>query len=150
MGMPSRLRTLLLCVLLSGCTAAAITETPMTPACRELPAVEECQYFAGYITDECLRQCVYSQCSQARVLCSGYIQQKCRDDARHGGDVGGFVFRGEQSCTNPREEIYWCERPMSRRCRTRTMVHELAHSCGWRHGDGQNVPERQGGLICRD
>jgi hypothetical protein len=38
---------------------------------------------------------------------------------------------------------------LSRRCRAQAMVHELAHSCGWHHGDGQGVPGDEGTLPCK-
>ncbi len=32
-------------------------------------------------------------------------------------------------------------------CQAKMMVHELAHACGWRHGDGQGVPAHDGSVT---
>lgn len=138
-------------LLLAACSTTKVPGTPMRQTlCRAVPTVEECRAAAESVDDTCLRECIQLQCSGVLVKCSDYIQQKCRDDGKkRRGDIGGFVFRGAQTCRQPKEEIYWCELPMSDKCRAQTMVHELAHSCGWNHGDGHGVPGDSGELRCR-
>jgi hypothetical protein len=38
--------------------------------------------------------------------------------------------------------------PTVEECRGAATVIELAHSCGWMHGDGMNVPADTGTLKC--
>jgi hypothetical protein len=122
----------------------------MNSNCRELPTVEECQEVARNIDNDCLRECVLAQCAGAKINCNEFTHRKCMRDSRgRRGMIGGYVYPGEQTCQRPEEEIYWCELPRSRRCRAEIMVHELAHSCGWHHGDGQGVPANNGDLKCR-
>jgi hypothetical protein len=122
----------------------------MSTDCREVPTAEECRAAAENITNKCLRECVQMQCSGVKVNCSEYIRKKCEDDSRAlGADVGGFVYGGPQTCQQPKKELYWCELPLSRECRAQAMVHELAHTCGWHHKEGQGVPADNGKLLCQ-
>lgn len=115
--------------------------------CRELPTVEQCLAVARAIGPDCLRGCVMLQCKGVKVKCGEYAKKHCeRKD--HEGKVAGFVDRGPQDCKIPKEEMHWCERPMSSLCRAETMVHELAHSCGWHHNEGYGVPGNEGKLTC--
>lgn len=41
---------------------------------------------------------------------------------------------------NPVDETHWCEEPASHGCIVKSVVHELAHSCGWTHGENPSVP----------
>jgi hypothetical protein len=126
-----------------------LTETPMSPTCREVPTIEECQAEAGFIEDPCLKNCVLKQCSGAKVVCNEHVQQKCQFlNQQKGSKIGGYVERKEQDCLIPKDEIGWCQIPMSRQCRTKAMVHELAHSCGWKHGEGHGIPGNNGRLQC--
>jgi hypothetical protein len=126
--------------------------TPMHPTCRELPTVEECVAAAQVITSACLKKCVEMQCSGIKVNCaSEEIQKKCEEKKSEGVVALGYVVRFSDrptSCDNPSHEINWCEQPTSRTCRARAMVHELAHSCGWRHNQGFGVPGDDGKLLC--
>jgi hypothetical protein len=63
----------------------------------------------------------------------------------------GYVIRFSDiptSCEHPLKEVNWCEQSASRECRARAMVHELAHSCGWKHYQGLGVPGDDGLLPC--
>lgn len=146
-------RSILSCIGLTTMMACAATQqvasTPMSTTCSNAPSVEECHAAAAEIEDKCLRECVLLQCSGAKVTCSDYIEQKCLASSRSGKGVGGYVFRSTQTCEIPKSEIYWCDLPLSRKCRAQAMVHELAHSCGWRHGDGKSVPANNGELRCK-
>jgi len=120
-----------------------------TVGCVDLPTVEECRGAATVIEDDCLRECVMAQCAGAKVNCGEDVSQRCRAKSQQRSKaVGGFVVMGEQTCRLPRNEINWCQRPMPRPCRAKAMAHELAHSCGWMHGDGMNVPADTGTLKC--
>lgn len=124
----------------------------MHPTCRELPTVEECQAAARVITHACLRQCVELQCAGVKINCqSEEVQKRCRERNGEGIVALGYVVRFSDrptSCENPSSEVNWCEEPVSRRCRAKAMVHELAHSCGWRHGQGHSVPADDGDIVC--
>lgn len=134
----------------SGC---AHPGTAMQGSCRELPSVEECQAAAGVMTDSCLRMCVEMQCAGVKVNCgSAEIQKRCREASDAEGITPlGYVVRFSDvpvSCDHPSKEVNWCEQPASRACRAKAMVHELAHSCGWRHRQGGGVPGDNGYLPC--
>jgi hypothetical protein len=93
------------------------------------------------------------QCAGVKVNCgSEEIQKRCREAKEAEGIVPlGYVIRFSDvpvSCDQPSKEINWCEQPASRECRARAMVHELAHSCGWRHHQGFGVPGDNGYLPC--
>jgi hypothetical protein len=47
-----------------------------------------------------------------------------------------------------RVHVRWCEEKATPDCRAKAMVHELAHSCGWSHGQGLGVPGDDGFLRC--
>ncbi|ATB33589.1 hypothetical protein [Melittangium boletus] len=124
----------------------------MHPTCRELPTVEECKAAAQVISYPCLRECVEKQCAGVKVNCaSEEIQSACRSKSSEGLIALGYVVRFSDkptSCMNPSREVNWCEQPSSRDCRAISMVHELAHACGWRHGQGLGVPGDDGELLC--
>ncbi|MDC0713459.1 hypothetical protein POL68_33655 [Stigmatella sp. ncwal1] len=128
--------------------------TPMHSSCRELPTLEECQAAAQTIAHDCLRQCVELQCSGVKINCqSEAIQKNCRENnnASEGLISLGYVIRFSNrptSCNNPSTEINWCEEPAPRDCRAKAMAHELAHACGWSHGQGYGVPADDGKLSC--
>jgi hypothetical protein len=67
-----------------------------------------------------------------------------------GRKVGGFAPVDGGTCETPRDEVHWCDLPVPASCRPHMMVHELAHSCGWRHDDGMGVPGNGGREAWRD
>jgi hypothetical protein len=143
-------------LLWSGCAHRGPPGTPMGSGsdCRELPTVEECRAVAGMITHACLRKCVELQCAGVKVNCrSEEIQRHCREQSSEaeGATALGYVTRFSDvptSCDHPSREVNWCEQPTSHDCRAQAMVHELAHSCGWRHRQGFGVPGDDGRLLC--
>ena len=128
---------------------SCVLPQPMPSKCRELPDVDECQAVARKILDECLRDCVTIQCTGAKIRCDEIVSERCRKRKQEGAAVGGFVEPKGQNCHQPSTEINWCELPQSRDCRAKAMVHELAHSCGWQHGDGKGVPGNNGVMPCQ-
>lgn len=129
--------------------AVQLPGTPMSQACRELPTVEECRAAAQVITDACLRGCVELQCTGIKVNCSDFIKKECQKRNEAGVTYLGYVWRPDTaSCSKPVSEVNWCEEPVSRDCRAKAMVHELAHSCGWKHLQGLGVPGNEGELQC--
>jgi hypothetical protein len=92
------------------------------------------------------------QCAGVKInYGSAEIQKTCKDKSSEGIVALGYVVRFSDrptSCDHPWSEINWCEQPSSRDCRARAMVHELAHSCGWRHNQGLGVPGDDGNLPC--
>jgi hypothetical protein len=118
------------------------TDCPFT---IDMPSIEECREAALVISDELLRMCVQGQCSNIQVKCSQRIRLQCRED----NQIFGFTmlaytpnpnFYGTLNYFYPIRETYWCEEPVSHECMIKALVHELAHSCGWDHRAGRNVP----------
>lgn len=135
-------------------SCASINGTPMRGSadCRYVPSVEDCQIIADRIEDLCLRTCVVHLCrGDGRAVCDEAVQVECvRRTNQHpeGDQVGGFVPEGPQTCEVPAEEVHWCQVPHSPPCQAQIMVHELAHACGWHHGQGQGVPANNGKFRC--
>jgi len=114
------------------------------PASIELPTVEECREEAARIDDELLMSCMRRQCSTITVTCGEWSRQKCREESQRSSRAvlaftlvpwPGLLYR-----FYPVKETHWCEDPTSPECSTKVVIHELAHSCGWDHGQGHNVP----------
>ena len=66
-----------------------------------------------------------------KVLCKK--KHKKRAQCSKKGKIGEVFGDSE-------DQVYWCETPMPDYCATIWMVHELAHTCGWRDGDVGKVP----------
>lgn len=114
------------------------------PASVVLPTVEECIEETQKIDDELLMSCMRRQCHDITVTCSEWSRQKCKGLSRNAGDaVLAFTvtnWRGTLHRFYPVNQTHWCEEPASPGCITQALLHELAHSCGWDHGQGHNVP----------
>jgi hypothetical protein len=115
------------------------------PATIELPTVEECREAASVITNELLYSCVKRQCSDITVQCTEESRRRCKlyNSQGAGRTVLAytlFTYYGTINQFFPVKETFWCEEPASRECIAKAVIHELAHSCGWHHGQGQNVP----------
>ena len=97
------------CIAAAGLSgAAAFTCIPLTPmrstSCERIPSVEQCVGKSWVITDDCLRKCVQAQCKGATVACDDfYTEAKCAPK-KNGDRVAGFVIKGSQSCTSPRND----------------------------------------------
>ena len=132
------------------------TGTPMHSNCRYLPSIEECQAAADqYITDDCLRKCIRRLCEVGKPKCGKDedLPLHCATRKAEGDEVGGYVPEPltyeERSCTQPREEVTWCEYPYTPPCQQQNIVHEYAHACGWRHKQGKGVPGNNGRVDCK-
>jgi hypothetical protein len=114
------------------------------PASIELPTVEECLEEADKIDDELLMSCMRRQCRDITVTCSERNREDCKKlRQRPGRTLLAFTvthWRGTHHRFYPVEETKWCEEPASRECISKAVIHELAHSCGWDHLQGHNVP----------
>lgn len=114
------------------------------PTSVELPTVEECIEGASEINNELLMSCVRRQCQDITVTCSEWTRKECEAQSRAlGNTVLAFTittFHGTHHRFYPVQETHWCEEPTSRECTLKAVMHELAHSCGWNHGQGWNVP----------
>ena len=136
-----------------GCATRQLPGTPMSSVCQELPTVEECLSAAQSITDVCLKTCVEAQCAGVEVKCDATVREQCEKDRKAGVFTLGYTYMTlsmtvQKRCKNPVKEINWCQWDVSRDCRAKGMVHELAHSCGWDHGQGLGVPGEDGSLTC--
>lgn len=141
-------------VLVLACSA--FVGTPMHGKCRYLPTVQECQDAADhYIEDDCLRKCIRHLCVVDEPKCGDEedIPLHCAIRKAEGDDVAGYVPLAQpneqRSCTQPRENLSWCQVPLSPPCQQQNMVHELAHACGWHHRQGKGVPGNEGQVRCR-
>jgi hypothetical protein len=134
----------------SGCGTPTQPGTPMTSTCRDLPTVEECRAGADAIKDERLWSCVRQQCTRITVNCGDMVRAECkRQSTALGTTILGYTLIPNWTTTfNPTKEIYWCEESVEHDCRIKALVHELAHSCGWRHRQGQGVPVNEGEVAC--
>ena len=122
----------------------------MSSTCRELPSVEECREGANVIQNERLWDCVRQQCTRVKINCGDLVRAECQKRSQEeGGTVMGYTLVPMWTTTfHPTREIYWCEESEGRNCRVEAMVHELAHSCGWRHNGGLGVPANRGTATC--
>lgn len=126
------------------------------PDSIELPTVEECLEEVSGISEELLMSCMRRQCREITVTCSEWTRMECRAQSQVlRSTVLAFTlttYHGTLHRFYPASEIHWCEESASRECVSKAVVHELAHSCGWDHGQGLNVPgndiEREPLLEC--
>ena len=123
----------------------------MSTSCQNTPTVEACVWEAQRdITDQCLRDCVIAGCQGVQIDCtSDEVRARC-EVKRSGGSIGGYAKHRGRTCEAPGNEVAWCELAVSEHCRAVMMVHELAHRCGWEHGDGHGVPGNGGNYQCND
>lgn len=134
------------------CTSYHYTPMRGSADCRYVPSVEDCQAVADRIEDYCLKTCVLHLCrGNGRAVCDENAQVGCVELSKeHPGDqTNAWVFRGSQTCEMPIEEVNWCQVPHTPPCQALIMVHELAHACGWRHGEGKGVPADNGSVKCQ-
>jgi RHS repeat-associated protein len=101
-----------------------------------------CKRAFAEIKDPKLRDCVMKRCEKGKVACDGPECGANRDWVGHNNRVGGA----------PEERIVLCASNQgnftkdNRRIVGCTAVHEWAHSCGWDHGYGLNIPGNSGEL----
>jgi hypothetical protein len=114
------------------------------PASIELPTVEECLEETVRIDDELLMSCMRRQCRNITVTCGEWSREQCKSLRQaSSGTLLALTFtvwRGTPHRFYPVEQTHWCEEPASRGCILKAVIHEVAHSCGWDHGHGHNVP----------
>jgi RHS repeat-associated protein len=94
-----------------------------------------CDTVEHIITDKNLASCVKEKCRKGRVTCidpSGDCSTK--------PDTHAYTWPGDNS-------IYLCTKNWTTGYGTGAIiVHEFAHTCGWGHGGGFNVPGNSGNL----
>jgi hypothetical protein len=79
------------------------------------------------IRDVALRRCINKSCNNGTVSC----KSDCKPRMRCGKDVG--IPRGYHNKTEG--PVVCLNQSPASGGRGSTAVHEIAHSCGWRHGD---------------
>jgi len=114
------------------------------PSTVEMPTIEECRHAALVIDDDLLRTCVQRQCSDIHIECAEWVRRECKEAGMASGSaILAFTYttyHGTLHSFFPVKETHWCEESASLECVTNSLVHELAHSCGWKHEKGNNVP----------
>lgn len=78
---------------------------------------------------------------QGRVRRQGQERATCTPPRKDTGDpfVAGGAAIG--SLRKPTTQVDWCEQPVDTDCQTLYMLHELAHTCGWKDRDfSKGVP----------
>ncbi|MDG4552466.1 MAG: RHS repeat-associated core domain-containing protein, partial [Candidatus Contendobacter sp.] len=103
-----------------------------------------CQKVANRISDPKIRNCILKRCTSGHISCDGYI---CWSTGNLGW-TNPFWSGGEINlCLSYNKHIdglgqWGC-----------VAIHEWAHSCGWDHRDGAEVPGNSGNIDpyeCRD
>ena len=89
--------------------------------CFDLPSEGDLMVIASGIANSCIRICVFKQISTAYIDCySTERDYHCMDT-----DVVAAAVPGG-------DEVFWCDR-VKPSCMAETLVHEMAHLCGWSH-----------------
>jgi hypothetical protein len=93
-----------------------------------------CDTVQSIVSNPALASCIKGKCAKAKIACS--------DPGGHCNpqDVLGYAWAGDQ-------EIHLCTQNWSTGLGAGAIVvHEFAHTCGWGHGQGFNVPGSNGTL----
>src|SRR5882672_6930585 len=96
-----------------------------------------CPRMADSISNAKLRQCVKKQCVRKRVKLRCKKKDKSEAGCQPFNPDGGYQrLRGGRSpigtSSSPANDVQWCEMPIDTDCQAKLLVHELAHTCGWR------------------
>jgi hypothetical protein len=115
------------------------------PSSIGLPTVEECVDATSEITSELLSSCMRQQCRNLTITCGEWSRSICRaENQSHAGSAliafTVVTYYGTLHSFFPVQETYWCEEPAAHSCVVKAVIHEIAHSCGWDHKQGHNVP----------
>lgn len=91
-----------------------------------------------------ISECIIKRCqSNAKIYCNG---NQCRPGIGGYNDyesIGSSMFAA-RGLIIPKPDIHICVPYTSWNRRASNILHELAHSCGWDHGDGGGVPHDPG------
>lgn len=90
----------------------------------------------GGVTDSTLRTCIQRRCEKATIQC-----KDCKDRNLLGYNNWYWFFGWRKSST-----IHFCVNNFRAVSIGDLAVHEWAHSCCWRHGDGKGIPGNNGTL----
>ena len=121
--------------------------------CKDAPTPDEvaAALIASGITSKdtplfaCLLRQIYT--SNTIVLCGLPVDIQCYHLNSRSPNTGGFAKLG--CLENPTHEVGWCHfNKFKGKCGAQALLHELAHTCGWNHGDDKGVPGDSGELSC--
>jgi hypothetical protein len=113
------------------------------PARIALPTIEECRQAALALSNEDLKACVIRQCGDITLRCDAETREQCKEQGKAKKEtLLAYVDApyGSTTTSSPVREAHWCEEPASFECILKVVLHELAHTCSWRHGQGGGVP----------
>lgn len=106
-----------------------------TNGCQYGSSCDDCKRAAETIAYAPLKECVLSKCSGKEPKL--YCDPKSKEKASCGKPVAeGFQAAAYDEATG---KILWCESPLQDLCQGKLLVHELAHACQWKMGQG--VPD---------
>jgi RHS repeat-associated protein len=95
------------------------------------------------ITDFNLRDCIERQINAAHISCDLWSKLVCKVNP----DAAAAHKRGECTAEPNWDDTVWCDKEFAdASCTQDILVHEFAHACGWKHGDGKGVPANSGAL----
>ena len=122
--------------------------------CKNLPGEDalykEMEYSVSVVHAQPLFWCILRQIENAHIDCGLATKIKCalRNGGKEGRAIGGSAPQGTYS--TPKEDVEWCDlENKSKECQAKGLIHEMAHTCGWDHGQGGGVPGDNGHLICQ-
>jgi RHS repeat-associated protein len=90
------------------------------------------------ITDPKLRACIQKSCNKGTVKCKANSDKDCQDAGGYNKKFPLIINRTANLC--PGNWPDWTELSYV----GDSIIHEFAHGCGWKHGQGGGVPNDPG------
>ena len=107
---------------------------PRLDQMRELKSLS-CAQLASQITDTYVRSCTETKCNNGKLSCEDPHPQGC--SPKKDGVTMAYCLKSRPG------KVFICPNnwaPFAGGFVGDVIIHEFAHSCGWRHGDDQGVP----------
>jgi hypothetical protein len=102
----------------------------------------QCEALSLSITDVALLQCLQGKCDHGKIYCKGADDDPRKNWRNRCNDfrAGGYGWPGEEATLCPGNWTYGVPPGYL----GEVVIHEWAHNCGWRHGEGKGVPQNTG------
>jgi RHS repeat-associated protein len=121
--------------------------------CGKIPDLKDdlinaCALVSTNVKDLELKQCLQDRCKSGTVTCDGFWCWRLNFSSSSETYGWNFMTSNANLCVSANPHI---DQQMGWGC---VVIHEWAHSCGWQHKGGQNIPDGTNGLneflsICR-